>query len=194
MGTPVAVIYGNLTVACIESKMFERLPELYPTDVVNLFVSNYFRFLDDVFFKWREGFDVSLLYELFENIDPHIKYIFEKLSTEQHSLDVKSSIEGKQINVNIHYKPTNPFAYLRFDSCHPHKDIRIEKLKVDLINRGHPIIMVEESLCKIYSPKNQTNKKDKELIMFIHTYNPNHDFNLRKVTNCMGEIQDKKLK
>ena len=54
--------------------------------------------------------------------------------------------------------------------------------------------MVEESLCKIYSPKNQTNKKDKELITFIHTYNPNHDFNLRKVTNCMEEIQDKKLK
>ena len=42
------------------------------------------------------------------------------------------------------------------------KDIRIEKLKDDLINRGHPINMVEESLCKIYSPKNLTNKKDKE--------------------------------
>ena len=33
------------------------------------------------------------------------------------------------------------------------KDIRIEKLKDDLINRGHPINMVEESLCKIYSPE-----------------------------------------
>ena len=139
--------------------------------------------MHDVFFKWRGGFDISLLYELFENIDHHIKFIFEKLSTEQHFLDVKCSIEGTQINFDIHYKPTNSFAYLRFDSCHPHhtinniayvlgkrtiqlvsenKDIRIEKLKDDLINRGHPIDMVEESLCKIYSPKTQTNKKEKE--------------------------------
>ena len=123
MGTPAVVIYANLTVAYIKSKIFERLPELYPTDVVNLFVSNYFRFLDDVFFKWREGFDISLLYELFENIDPHIKFIFEKLSTEQHFLDVKCSIEGTQINFDIHYKPTNSFTYLRFDSCHPHHTI-----------------------------------------------------------------------
>ena len=117
----------------------------------------------------------------------NINFIFEKLSTEQHFLDVKCSIEGTQIIVDIHYKPTNSFTYLRFDSCHPHhtinniayalgkrtiqlvsenEDIRIEELKDDVINRGHPINMVEESLCKIYSPKNQTNKKEKELITF----------------------------
>ena len=79
----------------IESKMFQRLPELYPTDVVNLFIN--FRFLDDIFFKWREGFDTPLLHGLFEDIDPHIKFSFENFSTEQHFLSVKCSIAGNTI-------------------------------------------------------------------------------------------------
>ena len=95
--SPAAVIYVNLTVAYIESKIFQRLPELYQTDVVNLSINNYYRFLDDLFFKWREGFDISLFHELFENINLHIKFLFEKLSTEQHSLDVKCSIGGTTI-------------------------------------------------------------------------------------------------
>ena len=41
-------------------------------------INNYYRFLDDIFFKRREGFDISLLRELSENIDPHIKYIFSR--------------------------------------------------------------------------------------------------------------------
>ena len=44
--------------------MFQRLPELSPTDVDNFFINNYYRFLGDLLFKWREGFDKSILHEL----------------------------------------------------------------------------------------------------------------------------------
>ena len=49
MGTIFAVVGNNLTVACLEVKMFALLPQIYPRDFVDYFVSNYFRFLDDIF-------------------------------------------------------------------------------------------------------------------------------------------------
>ena len=44
MGTTAAVIYANLHVARIKYKMFDRLPELYPSDFITKFLSNYFQF------------------------------------------------------------------------------------------------------------------------------------------------------
>ena len=215
IGTPAAVIYANLAVAYIESKMFEMLPQLYPTDIVEFFMKNYFRFLDDVFYKWKDDiFDISALYELFNNADPNIKFIFEDLALEQNFLDVKCLVDNNNINFDIYYKPTNSFSYLRFDSSHPkhtikniayslakriinivsiNKDIRIEKLKDDLKNRGHPIDVINQSLEKLFTPHIQTCRDNEDLITFIHTHNPNHSFNRNRIINCLNNIQDQKL-
>ena len=215
MGTPAAVIYANLTVAYIESKMFEKLPEIYPQDVVTFFLQNYFRFLDDVFFKWKYDFDISLLYRLFESMDPNIKFIFEELSSTQHFLDVKCTMDDGEIKFDMHYKPTNSFTYLRFDSCHPqhtinnvayslarrivnivttNKDIHIDKLLKDLEYRKHPTGIVNISLSKLFSPKNETQEINKDLLTFVHTYNPRHDLSTKKVLNSVKNIKDTKLK
>ena len=214
MGTPAAVVYANLTVAYIESKMFDRLPELYSVDTVDFFMNNYFRFLDDIFFKWKDEFDISALYELFNNADPNIKFLFEELALQQKNLDVKCAVDDNIINFDIYHKPTNSFTYLRFDSCHPkhtlnnisyslakriiqivttNKDTNIAKLKVDLINRGHPINIINQSLSNIFSPHDRTSNNEEELITFVHTHNPNHSFQRKKITNCLNNIQDRQL-
>ena len=80
MGTPFAVVYANLTVAYLEVKLFQKLPEIYSPDVVEFFIKNYFRFLDDVKYKWSNIIDITPLWTLFNNLDPNIEFIFEKLA------------------------------------------------------------------------------------------------------------------
>ena len=47
MSTHAAVLYANLTCG--------YLPELFSYDIVGLFLKNYFRFLDDVKYIWKEN-------------------------------------------------------------------------------------------------------------------------------------------
>ena len=49
MGTKFAVVGSNLVVVYGDFKMFALLPQLYPQDFIDIFIRNYFRFLDDVF-------------------------------------------------------------------------------------------------------------------------------------------------
>ena len=55
-------LFGNdLVVAYEEVKMFALLPQQYPQDFVGFFMRNYFRFLDDVFHKLLDNFDILTL-------------------------------------------------------------------------------------------------------------------------------------
>ena len=114
MGTPFAVVYANLVVAFIEDSMFKKLPEIYPKDIVESFIKNYFRFLDDVFYKRKEDFDINGIYQLLDELNPDIKFIFEELSTEQCFMDVKCVVVNNILKFDIYYKPTNSFTYLQF--------------------------------------------------------------------------------
>ena len=78
MGTIFAVVGKNLTVAYFEVKMFALLPQTYPTDFADYFVHNYFRFLDDIFQTWLINFDIKPFYKLINELDPDLKFIFEK--------------------------------------------------------------------------------------------------------------------
>ena len=79
MGTKFAVVGSNLVVAYEEVKMLALLPQLYPQDFVNFFIRNYFRFLDDVFHKWLDNFDIEPFYSMINNLDPDLKIIFDDL-------------------------------------------------------------------------------------------------------------------
>ena len=67
MGTIFAVVGSNLVVTCQEVKMFALLPQLYPEDFVDVFIRNYFRFLDDVFHRWLDIFDIEPFYSMIHN-------------------------------------------------------------------------------------------------------------------------------
>ena len=119
MGTNFAVVGSNLTVAYFEVRMFALLPQVYPRDFVNYFVCNYFRFLHDIFHTWLINFDIEPFYKLINELDPDLKFIFEKLTTDINFLDINIKIVDNQLHFDIYHKPTNSFSYLKYNSCHP---------------------------------------------------------------------------
>ena len=96
MGTIFAVIGSNLTVAYFEVKMFAFLPQIYPRDFVDYFVRNYVRFLDNIFHTWLINFDIEPFYKLINELDPDLKFIFEKLTTDINFLDINIKIVDNQ--------------------------------------------------------------------------------------------------
>ena len=81
VGTIFALVGSNLTAAYFKVKMFALLPQIYPSDFVNYFVRNYFRFLDVIFHTWLINFDIEPFYKLINQLDPDLKFIFEKIQT-----------------------------------------------------------------------------------------------------------------
>ena len=80
MRTKFPVVGSTLVVAYEEVKMFALLPQLCPQDFVDFFIRNYFRFLDDVFHKWLDNFDIEPFYSMInKNLDPDLKLIFGNL-------------------------------------------------------------------------------------------------------------------
>ena len=158
MGTIFAVVRSSLTVAYFEVKMFALLPQIYPRDFVDYFVRNCFRFLDDIFHTWLISFDIEPFYKLINELDPDLKFIFEKLTTDINFLDINIKIVDNQLPFDIYYKPTNSFNYLKYNSCHPshtnnnislslarriirivthNRDYRLEELRQNLLKRNY---------------------------------------------------------
>ena len=119
MGTHAAVVFANLTVAFLEVKRFIRLPEIFSRDVAEFFLQNYFRFLDDLNYKWKQNIDITPLWKLINELHPDIQFIFENLSSKVNFLDVKCTIDNNQIMFDIYHKPTHSFSHLHYKSCHP---------------------------------------------------------------------------
>ena len=119
MGTKFAVVGSNLVVAYKEIKLFALLPQVYPQDFVDFLLRNYFRFLDDIFHKWLENFDIKKFYDLINSLDEGLKFIFENPSRTLNILDIQLKIVNNTLVFDIYYKPTNSFNYLTHSSCHP---------------------------------------------------------------------------
>ena len=84
MGTKFAVVGSNLVVAYKEIKLFALLPQVYPQDFVDFLLRNYFRFLDDIFQKWLENFDIKQFDDSLEDL----KFIFKNPSTTLNFIDI----------------------------------------------------------------------------------------------------------
>ena len=119
MWTKFAVVGSNLVVAYEEIKILELVPQLYPQDFVDFFIHNYFRFLDEVFHKWLENFDLQHFYNKINNLDLDLQFIFENPSKSLNFLDINIRIVEKNMVFSICYKPTNSFNCLTCTSCHP---------------------------------------------------------------------------
>ena len=200
-------------VAYEEVKMFALLQQIYPQDFVDVFISNYFRFLDDVFHKWFDNFDIEPFYSMINNLDPDLKLIFENPSKSLNFLDINIRVVENNLVFDIHYKLANSFNYLTYTSCHlPHtknnillslakgivsivtnnREKRLKELKEHLLDRRHPQNIIDYSFTKIFQPKFQT--ENNESITFIRTYNPKHNINFKKFRSCLDKIKIKELK
>ena len=197
------------TVAFTEMKVFVLLPEIYPKETVELFLRHYFRFLDDVKYRWPKHENIEKLWELFNSIDPNIKFIFENLSTNVNFLDVQCSIVNDKMTFDVYYKPTNSFNYLHENSHHPthpknnialslaqrivkisniNRDNNIDNLQQSLIQRGHSREIINETISKTFSPSQNENNKD--LLTFTYTYSPAVKFNKNTLTNFANDLKE----
>ena len=74
----------------------------------------YSRFLEDVFHKWLDNFDIEPFYSTINNLDRDLKFIFENPSKSLNFLDINIRIVENNLVFDIHYKPTNSFNYSTF--------------------------------------------------------------------------------
>ena len=79
LGTKFSVVGSNLVVVYKEVKLFAFLDQLYPQDFVEFFLQNYFRFLDDIFHKLLENFDIKQFYDLINSLYGDLQFIFKKI-------------------------------------------------------------------------------------------------------------------
>ena len=91
METKFPVVGSNLVVAYKEIKLFALSPQVYPQDFVDSLLRNY-RFLDDIFNKWLENFDIKQFYDLINSLDEDLKFIFENPSRTLNFLDIQLKI------------------------------------------------------------------------------------------------------
>ena len=119
MGTIFAVVDSNLTVTYFEVIIIALLPQNYPRDFVDYFLRNYFRFLDDIFHTWLINSDIEPFYKLINELDPDLKFIFEKLTTDINFSDINIKIVDNLLHFDIYNKSTSSFSYLKYNSCHP---------------------------------------------------------------------------
>ena len=214
IGTIFAVIGSNLVVAYKDVKLFALLPQIYPKHFVDFLFRNYFRFLDDIFHKWLENFDIKQFYDLVNSLDEDLKFIFENPSRTLNFLDIQSRIVNNTLVFNIYYKPTNSFNYLAYSSCHSshtknnitlslvkriinivtdNKEKRLSESKNHLTERNHPPETINYTFTKCFQLKLDKNK-DLEKIIFTRTFNSNHVINLNKLTRSPENITSNELK
>ena len=112
------MVGSNLVVAYKEIKLFALLPQVYPQGFVDFLLQDYFRFLDSIFHKWLENFDIKQFYDLINTLDEDLKSIFEGPSRTLNFLGIQLKIVGNTLVFDIHYKPTNSFKYLTYSTCH----------------------------------------------------------------------------
>ena len=216
MGTPAAVVGSNLVVAYLEIKMFRILPQLYPADFVDFIIRSYFRFLDDLIHQWLKNFNIDDMYKVINELDPNLKFVMSEIARHTNFMDITTSVIGETVVFDMYYKPTNAFNYVKYSSCHPkhtrnnialslarrivklvsisseRKEERIEELKSHLIRRDFPESVIDETLLKTYSPSPASKITDP--IVFNHVYNPNHQINTNRITNCLEGIQQFPMK
>ena len=197
MGTKMAVAFANIFVAKIETEILSKTK--------NRPIA-FKRFIDDVFCLWdinREHIDQFI--EQCNNHHPTIKFTAEISEQEITFLDtnVYKGLRFKTesiLDVKTHFKPTEPFQYRDFTSCHPpgvkkgfnkgealrllrtnssrlNFEENIAKFKRNLIERGYPEMLIQETLSEVkFENRNaaltQKPKENKRILPFVTQYQP----------------------
>ena len=193
--------------------MFDILPTLYPRDFVDFIIRNYFRFLDDIVYKWLDQFDITQFYQIFECLDPNLKFLFSNQAKETNFLDITFKVENDSLIIDVYHKPTDSFNFLNYSSCHPFhtknnislslaKRIvnivsndfgpRLNELKDRLIQRDHPVEVINFSFSKVYQPKNH--RENSDIIVFSTTFNPRHKYDQNIISNLFNNITGYNMK
>ena len=130
------------------------------------------RFLDDCFVFWKKSKqDLSLFFDLLNNLHQDIKFTMETGEKALSFLDILIIKEHTEIIRDIYFKETDTEQYLNYFSCHPKhtknsipynlsrrictivsnselRMKRLQELKYSLIARKYPISLIESGINK----------------------------------------------
>ena len=73
------------------------------------------------------------------------------------------------------------------------RQLRLQQLKSELIKRGHPSKIIDDTFSKLLTPVRDRAPTALESIPFIYTYNPGTKFNKNKITKCLENVKSNKL-
>ena len=82
--------------------MFAVLPQIYPKDLVDFFIRNDFRFLDDAFPNWLTQFNIQDFYKSMNDLDPDFQFIFKELTTNINFLDRSLKITNSILYFDVY--------------------------------------------------------------------------------------------
>ena len=120
MGTKCAPTFANLFMPGIEEEFLDIITER-GTPKPTLWI----RFIDDIFLIWPSSKESFLeFFSLLKLYHPNIKYTYEVSTTSISFLNLtihkgKRFTESNILDIAPHFKSTNKFQYLHFQSCHP---------------------------------------------------------------------------
>ena len=81
----------------------------------------WWRYIDDIFFLWEHGEDSSKQFiETLNACHPTIKFTVEWSKEEINFLDVNVRLRNRQLETDLHIKPTDTHQFLDSTSCHPY--------------------------------------------------------------------------
>ncbi|XP_062614974.1 uncharacterized protein LOC134276720 [Saccostrea cucullata] len=125
-----------------------------------------------LFYLMEEDIDkLTEFYDLLNQMNSDIKFTMETDDLQMPFLDVLVTKDNTSLNMDIYYKPTDTHQYLHFGSSHPHqtktaipynlarrictivsntniRDIRLEELKLYLLNQKYPEQLVDNGIKK----------------------------------------------
>ena len=120
VGLKVAPVYATLSLGYLERTMYSLLETNYGISTKNNFVSNYYRYLDDIFVIYdSQLFDVDSISNFLNELDPDLHFDLETNGSSVYFLDVNIYLDGSMLKTDIYYKPTDLKQYLDFRSHHP---------------------------------------------------------------------------
>ena len=90
--------------------MFAVLPQIYPKDLVDFFIRNDFRFLDDVFPNWLTQFTIQDFYKSVNELDPDFQFTFEELTTNINFLGISLKITNSILYFDVYTNLQIPLA------------------------------------------------------------------------------------
>ena len=81
----------------------------------------WWRYIDDIFFIWKHREDsLKHFIEILSACHPFIKFTAEWSKEKINFLDVKVRLRNRQLETDLHIKPTDTHQFLDSPSCHPY--------------------------------------------------------------------------
>jgi len=197
MGSICSPTYAILVLGFFEINLYDSCCCKFGKEKAEIIFDNFHRYIDDILIFWYLSEDeFHLFIELMKAAYQKLKFIFNINSQTINFLDVTIAKHNNCFSTDIYRKPTDNFCYVPFNSHHPshvkrnipynlfrrissivscpsQKSFRFNEIKLELINLGYPVKLLNDAICKATNEIHtvQQKEKPKDFITFVIKYN-----------------------